>query len=68
MFILYWIAFQVGTNSVNIAYLSKKRGRRTFRSLVLGGFVLPSLYMDDPSPKRNQKEILSFSPILLGEG
>ena len=48
MFILYWIAFQVGTNSVNIAYVSKKR--RTFRSLVFDGFVLPSLCTDDPSP------------------
>lgn len=25
MFILYLIAFQVGTNSVNIAYVSKKK-------------------------------------------
>ena len=36
MFILYWIAFQVGANSVNIAYVSKKRGRGTFRKSVFG--------------------------------
>ena len=36
MFILYWIAFQVGTTSVNIAYVSKKRGGRTFRKSGFG--------------------------------
>ena len=36
MFILYWIAFQVGTTSVNIAYVSKKRERRTFRKSGFG--------------------------------
>lgn len=36
VFILYWIAFQVGSNSVNIAYVSKKRGTRTFRKSGFG--------------------------------
>ena len=69
MFILYWIAFQVGTNSVNIAYVSNKRGRRTFRKsdFLMGLCCLACTRMTLPLKEIRRKYSLSLR-FFLGEG